>query len=186
TSRDIDVGLDYNRALSFSRRTTVGFRFGSTLINTPVVQEIGETSRLQYRLVGDGWINHQMGRSWTLRGQLVRGITFVEGIPTPVASNAFSAILRGLVNRRVEVSATGTYTKGESAVLLRQDTFDTYTTFVLARMALSRSSAGYVEYSHEAYDFSQDMQLLTVMPGRTLRRDVVRAGLTVWLPLVGR
>jgi hypothetical protein len=186
TSRDIDIGLDYNRALSFSRRTTIGLSFGSALVSTPLGEEIGETSRMQYRVVGDGWINHQMGRSWTLRGQLVRGITFVEGFPTPVASNAFTTTLRGLVNRRVEVGAAATYTKGESAVLLRQNTFDTYTASVRARMALSRSSAGYVEYTHEAYDFSRDMQLLTVMPARRFQRNVLRGGLTLWVPIVGR
>ena len=46
---DIDVGVDYKRPLSLTRRTTVNFGVGSSIVNTPIDPT---RPRSQYRVVG--------------------------------------------------------------------------------------------------------------------------------------
>ena len=106
---DIDAGLDYRRALSFSRRTTLNFGMGSTLSSAPVVagSASDQTSgpELQYRLVGDVSLTHEMGRTWRASLAYNRGVGYSEAFVQPVYSDGVNAVVTGFFNRRTDFSA---------------------------------------------------------------------------------
>jgi hypothetical protein len=65
--------------------------------------------------------------------------------------------------------------------------FDTFTVDVKARVAITRTIATYYEYLYYYYDFRGNTLLLLgpgVPPG--LKRNGVRAGLTLWMPAYRR
>ena len=79
---DIDVGVDYARPLSLTRRTTLDFGTGSSVVTMPTLdlgQEAGATET-QVRFVGDVGVTHEMGRTWRLRLGYNRGVGFAGGV----------------------------------------------------------------------------------------------------------
>src|SRR5207247_3153031 len=68
-TRDIDIGIDYDRPLSLSRRTTFTFSTGSSL-----VPDQGVT---HYRVNGSATLTHAMGRTWTSRLQYSRALQLI-------------------------------------------------------------------------------------------------------------
>src|SRR5204862_2967615 len=74
---NIDAGLDYHRALSFSRRTKIDFATGSTIVNLPAAEGL-TSSQLQYRVTGTAGLTRDMGRTWRARLGYNRGVGFWE------------------------------------------------------------------------------------------------------------
>ena len=90
----------------------------------------------------------------------------------------------GSLTRRTDFRASATYASGESALNRRQGLiFDTYTGNVRLRYALTRSLALYTEYLYYFYDFTGNLQLAPGIPAG-LERHGLRAGVTLWMPLL--
>jgi hypothetical protein len=190
SEHDLDVGIDYSRPLSRTRRTTVGFSVGPTSGNVPVpapvsagVPSPGAASRSrQYWVGADAFVIHQMGRSWNARGTLHRGLVYVEGLPSPVVTNAAAVVTEGFLNRRTDLVASAAYTEGVSAFDRSSGTFATYTGDVRLRFATSKLLATYVEYVYYFYNFDRNLALPPGLPPR-FSRNGVRIGLTLWVPV---
>ncbi|MEO6486985.1 MAG: hypothetical protein ABIO78_03470, partial [Thermoanaerobaculia bacterium] len=131
---DIDAGVDYRRGLSLTRRTTLDFRVGSSAVNTP----LGGTQeqRLQYRLVGDLGLTHEMGRTWRARFAYNRGLGFAEGFTQPVFSDGVGASVAGFLSRRLDFSANGGFSVGDVGLSNDQNRFTTGNTALRLRFAL--------------------------------------------------
>jgi hypothetical protein len=185
---DLNIGIDYSRPLSRTRRTTVGFSVGPTSASVPVPESATvpltgpESHRQQYWVGADAFLNHQMGRSWNARGTLRRGVVYVEGLPNPVFTNAVSAVTEGFLNPRTDIAASAAYTQGVSAVAGTAGTFATYTGDVRMRFATSKLLATYVEYVYYFYNFGPNLPLPPSVPPR-FSRNGVRIGLTLWVPV---
>jgi hypothetical protein len=180
---DIDVGVDYNRALSLTRRTTFDFGVGSTIVNYPV----GESSnQLQFRVAGAAGLNHQMGRTWQARLAYNHGIGFAEAFAQPIFSDAVTASLTGFFSRRVDFTANTGYSMGDVGVGTGENVppseFKAFNALVRVRVALGRPWALYGEYQY----FNQDLGEVLIVPDgvpRDLGRNTVSAGLTFWIPV---
>jgi hypothetical protein len=186
---DLDFGIDYSRPLSRTRRTTVGFSVGPTSADVPVPESAGvplpgpESRQRQYWVGGDAFLNHQMGRSWNARGTVHRGVTYVEGLPSPVFTNALAVVTEGFLNRRTDLVASAAYTEGLAVgARTSSSTFATYTGDTRLRFAMSKLLATYVEYVYYFYNFPLDMPLAPGIPPR-FSRNGVRVGLTLWAPV---
>ena len=92
---DIDVGLDYRRALSLTRRTSIGFSTGSTIVTVPV--EGSTNGQLQYRVVGDVGLQHEIGRTWLARLAYNRGVGFAEAFNQPVFADGVNLSVSGFL-----------------------------------------------------------------------------------------
>jgi hypothetical protein len=95
---DIDVGVDYRRALTLSRRTTVSFSSGSAM--TPTSQGTG------FHLTGDAIVGRQLSRTWTARMAFTRAVQVFEGFTQPMLSNAVTASVSGNLGRRVAFASS--------------------------------------------------------------------------------
>jgi hypothetical protein len=187
SEHDLDVGIDYTRPLSRTRRTTVGFSVGPTSANVPAPvstnqPSIAESRRRQYWVGGDAFLNHQMGRSWNVRGTMRRGVVYVASLTDPVLTNALGVVTEGFLNRRTDLVASGAYTVGVSAWDASTGTVATYTGDVRLRFAMSKVLATYMEYVYYNYSFDQSLPLPPSIPPR-FSRNGVRIGLTLWAPV---
>jgi hypothetical protein len=193
TVHDVDLGVDYARGLSMTRNTQLDFGIGSTVIKQP---ETGFSGRLGYHVLGNVGLNHQLSRTWRTRVAFNRGVNFVDGLPEPLFSNGLTATASGFVNRRIDMSIEGAYTSGfvgsssspeggigtPSSV---DNDVTAYTATARAHIALSRILASTVEYVFYRYELGRDIVLPSSVPTDP-RRHSVRAGLTLWLPLLRR
>ena len=65
-------------------------------------------------------------------------------------------------------------------------TFDSYVGSVRLRYGLTRIAAPFVEYLYYFYDFRGGAQQLPADVPSRLERNGIRAGLTLWIPLLRR
>jgi hypothetical protein len=187
TLHDLDVGVDYSRPLSLSRRTRLDFQTGSSIVNRPIEGasgEAGSDERLQYFFVGSVGVNHETGRTWRTRVAFNRSVGLVQGLPEPLFSNGVSTSIIGFASRRVELAIFGAYSKGDVGKLLN-DTgkVEAYSGSARMQYGITRMLAASGEYFYYRYDIGSGV---TLPAGVALfrERQGVRGGLTVWLPFV--
>jgi hypothetical protein len=171
---NLDLGIDYNKQLSRTRRTT--FTFG---VGTAIFDQYG--TRL-YRAQGDASLDHEIGRTWSARVNYHRGVGVISGLGAPFFADAATASVQGSITRRVEWRTTASYTNGDLGITGPTNTFDSYTGSSRLRYALSRTLAVYTEYVVYRYQFANLASLPVGFPP-TINRQGIRAGLTLWLPL---
>jgi len=172
----LDIGLDYRRPLSFSRRTVIDFGAGSSAAR-------GLDGARVYRLLGNAGLTHEIGRTWSLRAAFNRGTSLIEGVAGPAFSDAATVSLGGFVNRRIDVQAQGSFSAGEIGVTGGRNPFDTRSASGRVRVALTRSAAFVGEYAYYQYQFRTGSGLAPGLP-RDFGRQSVRVGLNVFLPLI--
>jgi hypothetical protein len=112
----LNIGGQYSRALSTSRRATFRFRLSpSTLeVSEPAASApvTGRVSRVQ----AEGTIDYQFRRTWRASGSYQRGVEYVAVLTEPFFSNSARADLSGLLGRRVDISVSAAFADGESAL----------------------------------------------------------------------
>ena len=174
---NIDAGVDFNRALSFSRRTTFSFGTGSSVV---VYQD-----RTYYRLLANAKLNREIGRTWNASLAYARSSEFVASLPGPVFSDALSAFYGGMVNRRLQFSSSAAAAIGNFAATGNGTGFDTYTGNVGLTYGITRELGIGVNYSYYRYSFDEAAPL-PIAFARQTDRNSVQAYLTVWMPIVHR
>lgn len=185
---DIDAGVDYNRALSVSRRTRLEFGTGSTIVNTPQHLDDGGTAglynqRYQYRVVGNLGLSHEFGRTWRGRLAYNRGVGLVQGFPEPLFSDGVTGAVGGFFSRRVEVLLNASYTNGQVGGSGAQNGLNSLAGAARMQVGLTRKLAATAEYFYYRFDVGSAVALpIGVTSYR--ERSGVRGGLTLWLPFV--
>lgn len=180
---DIDVGVDYQRALSFSRRTKVNFSTGSTIFDSS--PDGFDRARLQYRVVGNAGLHQDIGRTWRANLVYERGIGFSETFRKPVFSDALRVSVDGLVSRRVDFLADGAASFGSVGANAVDNAIRTYQETTRLRFAITARWALYGEYVYYFYNLGRAVDVAAgVQP--SLGRQSVRVGLTLWVPLLKR
>jgi hypothetical protein len=136
------------------------------------------------RLSGNHMISYDFGRTWQARLTYRRGVEYAAGISQPVLADGFSAVVEGLVTRRLDVVVSAGYSSGKSALNI-ESFFDTYAGNARLRYALVPSLAAYVEYLYYFYDSHGSIPLAPGLP-LGLERNGIRAGLTMHLSTLRR
>lgn len=174
---NIDVGVDYARTLSFSRRTSLTFSTGSAIVQTT------DQDRT-YRVTGNATLSHEFTRTW--QGQLtyLRDVGFFGNFNQPIFSDSFNSRLRGSLGDRIQLTLNAGYLTGQLGLVDNESSnFKTFTGSASMMYALTELLGIDVSYSYFDYSFSQ---AASAPPGLRPRfdRNSVRAGLTLWLPLI--
>ena len=190
---DVDVGVDYDRALSISRRTTFGFTTGTGVYRSfdPGLEEEptpGSTQDLRLRtrflFTGSAYLNREFGRTWNARLDYKRGLHYIEGFPDAFFSDAVSFNAAGQAGRRARIAMSAAYNDGQMGIAsLTGRNYELYTGTAGVQFAVTRMTALYVNYLYYHYEFDEDVRVPFGM-ARGLDRHSVRAGLTLWLPLL--
>jgi hypothetical protein len=179
---DIDVGVDYHRPLSFSRRTHVDFGVGSSIVNAPTIDS--GNAQLQYRVGANAGLTHDIGRTWRARVEYRRGVGFVEAVRQPVFSDAVNGSFSGFFTRRTDLYVSGGFSTGDAGtVSVSQNRVRTYTGSARLRTALNQTFALFAEYVYYNYDLGSAVIVADGVP-RSLDRNTARVGVSVWVPVL--
>jgi hypothetical protein len=181
----VDLGLEYGRALSVSRRTRFGFTTGSALYSSNVSSIESTGGELMYRFIGTANLTHEMGRTWTAALSYRRGVDFHEGFYDPFLSDAVGGTLHGLFSRRVAFTAEGNYSFGKVG-FGSDNHYSSSSTTAQLQFALTRTLAAYAGYFYYRYRFDEFDEFVFLDPrfARALERQGARAGLMATVPLI--
>jgi hypothetical protein len=171
-----DIGLDFRRALSLTRRTSLTFGAGTegTVVN--------ETTR--WRVNGNASVAHEIGRSWSAAGAYQRGTYFVDTLSEPVYGDTASFTVGGLVTRRIQLQSVIGATIGNVGYASERD-FDSYRGTLALSTALNRFINVGVNYAYYRYIFDPLVELEPGVP-RDINRQSVSAQVTFWAPIFNK
>lgn len=178
---NIDVGLDYSRALSLTRTTKFGFGVGTT-VASGTHEENGQTTFSDPHLyaVGNATLTQQLGQSWNLGAYYNRNVTYDPGFTQPGLYDTAGVSLSGLVSRHLDVSANAQYQVGR--IGLQTSNYRSWNASAQIRSAITRNIAAYADYYYFLSDIGATVAIPTGAP-HYIDRNGVRAGITAWLPL---
>jgi hypothetical protein len=171
----IDVGVDYSRALSRTRRTTVGFGTGSMRVDNG-----GETF---YNVGGHASLTHQIRRTGNVGVTYSRGLVVVGGFNEPFFADSVAVNLVGNVSRRVKLTGSGGYANGDLGMGSKANAYESIQGTVRADMALTRRLTMFGHYFYYNYRFARSIALPEGV-SRGLDRHGVRVGLRVEIPVL--
>jgi len=172
----IDVGIDFERAISLARRTGLTFT-----TQTSAVREAGGERR--YRLNGGALLTRGFQRTWLASLGVNRDTDFLPGFLQPVFSEGVSASLAGMLSTRIEWSATAGARRGQVG-FDNPDDFITYTGSSRLAMALNRRLGIHAEYTYYRYELPVGSSPVVLLP--RLSRQAVSAGFSVYAPIFTR
>jgi Tfp pilus assembly protein FimT len=169
----LDGGIDYTRRLTAFSRTTLSAATGSTAIS--------ERGHTYYRVVGSALLSREVGRTWTVALGYNRSSRFLETFGAPLFEDAASLTVGGLINRRMQLQATGGASKGALGITDSNDMTTYYDTIALT-VGFTRLFGFRIDYSSFTYSFDTATFL---PPGvtRNQQRQTVAASLTFWVPV---
>jgi opacity protein-like surface antigen len=177
----VDLGIDYERALSVSRRTHFRFSTGSAIWAHDDPQA-SNARDLSLRLTGNARLDHEIGRTWTAQLAYDRGLAFYEGFADPFLTDGVTADINGFLARRVRFSSAGSYSFGTVGAGNNRG-FSLVSANAGLEYALTHTLALFTRYVYYRYDFdanvSVDPRLL-----RKFDRQGIRAGLAVFIPVI--
>jgi hypothetical protein len=174
----IDAGVNYNRALSFSRRTTLSFSTGTS------ASRVEPSGSLRYRLTGAARLSHEIGRTWVASLSYDRGLRFIESWLEPLFTDSASAGLNGFFNRRVQAHLVGRWVRGVGQ-RGGGDGIEHYGGTAGLSYAITRHINSGVNYSYYVHEFGSSVAL---PPGYAsdFERRSIRAYVSLWAPLFQR
>jgi hypothetical protein len=174
-AHNVDIGVDYRRPLSQTRRTFVSFNTGSTIAES-------EISGRRVQAIGSATLTHYMKRTWTAVVEYRRRLQYVDGFDRPLFGDAVTTGFNGLLSRRMELIGRANYTSGIVGLSSGAPRFESYAASLRLRRAISRRIAGYVEGLFYHYKFDEDAVRPPGLPP-TFDRLAFRCGLSLWVPL---
>lgn len=174
----IDAGVNYNRSLSFSRRTTLSFGTGTAATRTH--------DTMRYSVIGDARLNHEIGRTWNAYAAYSRAVQLHESWQEPVLADAITIGFGGLISRRLEFTTTARAALGTVGIdNTGGKRFDSYHGSAELTYALARYMSVGVTYAHYQHHADASVVLPLDFP-RTFDRQSIRATVNLWAPLFQR
>jgi hypothetical protein len=171
----IDGGIDFNRALSLTRRTSLAFGTG--------VSGIRVADDTRYFATGNIALTREMGRSWTASAGAARSVSFFQTFGEPVLSDTVHFGLSGLLSRRLSFNASTGWAQGSVGVVSGAPEFQSTHAGAGLRWGFARMLGLSLRYSIYRYDFDGDGPLPAGIE-REMKRQSVRVSLDFWAPLL--
>src|SRR4030095_13058345 len=91
-------GPALNRPLSLSRRVTLTFGTGTTVI--------GYQNQTHFEVVGNARLNREIGRTWNVGFAYSRNVQALDTLRDPVVADSFTLGTGGLINRRLKFQSS--------------------------------------------------------------------------------
>jgi hypothetical protein len=173
THEVIDVGADFDRELSLTRRTTLSFN-----TQTSIIKE----GRRRYRLNGHLGLTKYFQRTWRVSVSGVRDTEFLPGFDRPLFSDAVVASVSGMVARRSDWSTMVSAGRGEFGFDETPGRFTTATATTRLNLAVSRHIGVFADYS--LYFFKLPPQSTGLAGVGQMNRQTITLGMTAWLPII--
>ena len=147
-SHGLDGGIDFSRALSLSRRTTLAFSTGSA---ASVYQ-----NEVHYNFVGSASLVHELGRSWNASLAYNRSVGFSAAYFQPVLSDGLTAGVTGLLNDRLSFSSSIGASFGSVGFSGPENRYDTYSASAGLTLSVTRYLGVNTSYTYFRYSFEEN------------------------------
>jgi hypothetical protein len=182
-NHDINVGLLFNRPFRIgSGRTVFSFTTGSTVLRRErLTGDSADGGRLTIRAIGSATLAHAFSTTWQGNINYVRSVGYLDGFAEPVEGDRVVASLGGLLAPALDVSMSAGYSSG--AIGLRERNFNTTIANARIRYALHSKVALFAQYFYFQYSYA-DGVANNILAAPELKRQGIRAGLTLFLPVV--
>lgn len=181
TMHDITAGVNYGRALSFSRRTSLSFGSGSAIAVSDRIDETDTDPRTRARLIGHVALTHEIGRTWNVQVSYSRGFRARDGFDDLYFTDGARAAIGGLFTQRWSFQASA-----HSAISSRersgQNSHRGTAATAQTSYALTSYLAMFANYVYYSYRYDEGIPLDGRLP-RRLDRQGVKVGLTTSIPL---
>ncbi len=176
--RSFDGGIDFNRSLSLTRRSTLTFGTGVTGFSD-------RNLNTRYYATGHLDFGYEIGRSWTANLGYQRTANMVQTFGQPAIVDSVSVGVGGLISQRVQLSTSAGAFRGTVGITAGAPHYTAGTAGIGLQFALTRLLALGVGYSYYQYQFDSGVPLPRGMLPR-MERQSVRVSLDLWAPLVTR
>lgn len=176
-----ELALTLARPLSPDRRLSVTFGGG---VRQARLELPGTLAQFEVP-IASGSARLDLRRNWSVSLDGRRDVTVLNGLsPEPFVTDMLSARSLALFAERLQLSVTGSVSRGASR-LTETGEFRNLIATLQLHYALSRWCAVFTNVSHYSYRL---LDLELVQPGFPSRYDLnsVRLGFSFWLPLYGR
>ncbi len=175
-SKTIDGGVNYNKALSFSRRTTLTFSTG--------MSGVSYGGEVHYGLLGNVQLVRELGRTWSTSVGYSRNVSFSETFRAPVLSDNLFGGIGGLLSRQWQFHASAGASRGDVGYGSANG-FQSYVVSTGARYAFMRKAGLSVYYAYYRYSFENGIVL---PPGisKFTNRQSFGFSVDTWVPLLQR
>jgi len=171
-----DVGLNYGRAISLSRRTRLTFGSGTTAIS--------DGKRKRYDVTGNANLSYEVGRSWGANLMYDRRAGFIETLSAPSFYDDVTASLGGLFTRRISLQVQGGAARG-AVGLSSGNQYWIYRAAMGLGIAVSRAASVQFDYLTYRYQFD-DGRFLPTTTNPRINRQTVQVTLQLWAPIFQR
>jgi len=173
----IDAGVDFNRALSISRRATLAFGTGATAIDN--------SGRRRYFATGAADFNYEIGRSWTATLSYRRQVQFIDTIADPLIGDSVTIGVGGLLSRRLQLNSFVGSRMGRFGIATTGPEFRSSHAGINLSVAIARYLAINANYSYFTYRAGSGAVLPVNIRPR-MDRQSLRVTLNAWVPLIVR
>ena len=147
---NIDLGVNYARALSLSRRTTFSFSTGAAAVTSGTVASDSPLfDRIRFTAIGNASLEHEIGRTWTLDANYARGLDYEPTLGQPYLHDTASVGLVGLLARRLDFSSEIRYTSASIGLTSRN--YSSWVATSQLRGAIVGSLAAFASYYYYWY-----------------------------------
>jgi opacity protein-like surface antigen len=172
----VNAGVDYAGSLTLSRRTTLSFRTGSTVVTDHLVRH--------FWIIGNATLRRELGRTWDASVSYDRQAGFIHTIVEPVFTDSVNASLTGLLGRRVQVQSSAGAITGSVGVGDDDRRYIAYQAGAGLSTAFSRYVAVRVDCTYYQYQSHGDPLQLIGTPRLSGRS--ISIGANIFAPLFTR
>ncbi len=177
SSHIIDVGIDFLRPWSLTRRTQLDVRTGTTALS--------DGGRTQYALTGSATLSHEVGRTGLLAATYARQADFLETLRAPAISDTATLQWSSLLGRRVELRASTALSFGTIGLGSNGSDYRASASRAGMTVGLNRYLGLTVDYAYDRYRLD-DVRAIPVAFNGHFNRSGIRAVVDVWAPVFYR
>ena len=173
----IDAGLDFNRALSISRRMTLSFGTGFAAVTYG--------SQTEYTAIGNVTLTREIGRSWTTSVSYRRNLSMFNTLRAPVLYDSAMFSVNGLLSTRLAFESSAGVALGQVGAGQPGDNFRNYYGLAGVTYGMTRLMGLGVDYVYYRYNFENGV----ILPGGLAQwadRQTLLVSAKLWLPLLTR
>ena len=172
----IDIGVDFNRQLSVSRRTSLAFGTETAAVKRPPLGR-------RYRVNGRANLTTHFRKTWLVSAGVSRDTEFLPGFFEPLFSDVVTGMVAGMLSKRVEWMTTIAAGKGTFG-FENDGRYTTGQTRSRLSLAITRRIGLFAQHSIY-YHKLPPTPTAFVMPGQ-LSRQAFTVGFHSWIPILDK
>jgi hypothetical protein len=169
----VDIGVDYGRAFTFARRTSLSFGTETSLMRE-------NSGPRHFRVNGHVTLDHRFRRTWQAQLSANRGTEFLPGFRAPVYTDYASATLDGFLRKRLLLNIRANAGQGQAG-LSDPRKFISYSSSAKLTLALTRRLGVFGQYGYFHYQMPADPLTLFLVPRGA--RQALAIGVQAWMPI---